>query len=134
MKPAKKRPINPFGGPRSLGLSSIVHSAGVRVSATSAENSVDTATVSANCLYSCPVTPGTNAIGMNTADSTSAIATTGPDTSSIALRVASLGGSFSCSMMCSTASTTTIASSTTMPIASTMPNSDSVLIEKPRNW
>src|SRR5687768_17183398 len=36
-------------------------------------------------------------------------------------------------MLCSTASTTTIASSTTIPIASTMPNSDSVLMLKPSN-
>ena len=60
----------------------------------------------------------------------SAIATTGPETSSIALSVASLG-SMPCSMWCITASTTTMASSTTMPIASTRPSSDSTLIEKP---
>jgi hypothetical protein len=57
--------------------------------------------------------------------------TTGPETSDIALRVASRGDIPS-SMWCSTASTTTIASSTTSPIASTRPKSDSVLIEKPR--
>ena len=56
--------------------------------------------------------------------------TTGPETSSIALSVASRGAMPS-SMWCSTASTTTIASSTTRPMASTRPNSDSVLIEKP---
>ena len=54
----------------------------------------------------------------------------GPDTSSIALRVASIGGRPS-SMCRSTFSTTTMASSTTMPMASTSPNSDSVLSEKP---
>ena len=58
------------------------------------------------------------------------MATTGPDTSSIALIVASFG-SIPCSMWCITASTTTIASSTTMPMASTRPSSDSTLIEKP---
>ena len=68
--------------------------------------------------------------GTNTAARMSAIATTGPDTSSIALSVAALG-SMPCSMWCITASTTTIASSTTMPIASTSPSSDSTLIEKP---
>ena len=58
------------------------------------------------------------------------MATTGPDTSSIALKVASFGV-IPCSMWCMTASTTTIASSTTMPIASTRPSSESTLIEKP---
>ena len=55
----------------------------------------------------------------------------GADTSSIALRVASIGDSPS-SMCRSTFSTTTIASSTTMPIARTRPKSDSVLSEKPK--
>src|SRR6266542_3084882 len=74
--------------------------------------------------------PPTNATGKKTDERTSAIATTGPETSSIALSVASRGDS-PCSMCCSTASTTTIASSTTRPIASTRPKSESVLIEKP---
>ena len=74
--------------------------------------------------------PPTNAAGKNTAARTSAIATTGPETSSMALRVASRGES-PCSMCCSTASTTTIASSTTSPMARTRPNNDRVLIEKP---
>ena len=46
---------------------------------------------------------------------------TGPETSSIALTVASFGD-MPCSMWCSTASTTTIASSTTSPIARIRPN------------
>ena len=71
-----------------------------------------------------------NAVGMNTADSTRAMATTGPLTSFIALRVASRGDSPS-SRCRSTFSTTTIASSTTMPIASTRPNSERLLSEKP---
>ena len=74
--------------------------------------------------------PLMNAAGTNTAHSTSAIAMTGPDTSSIALRVASSGDS-PCSMCRSTFSTTTIASSTTMPIASTRPNSVRLFSEKP---
>src|SRR6478736_2854144 len=74
-----------------------------------------------------------NPIGTNTAHSTSAMAMMGPLTSSIALRVASLGDRPS-SMLCSTFSTTTIASSTTIPIASTKPNNDSALIEKPSNF
>ena len=59
-----------------------------------------------------------------------AMATTGPDTSSIAFNAASRGES-PASMCCSTASTTTMASSTTRPMASTRPKSDSVLIENP---
>ena len=65
---------------------------------------------------------------MNTAQRTSAIATIGPETSCIALTVASCALMPS-SMWRSAFSTTTIASSTTMPIASTRPNSVSVLIE-----
>ena len=61
---------------------------------------------------------------MNTAISTTAIATTGAWICFIALRVASGALRPSSSMMRSTFSITTIASSTTMPIASTMPNSD----------
>ena len=68
--------------------------------------------------------------GTNTAARMTAMAMTGPETSSIALSVAAFG-SIPCSMWCMTASTTTIASSTTMPIASTRPSSDSTLIEKP---
>ena len=68
---------------------------------------------------------------MNTDARINAMLTTGPDTSCIALSVASRGA-IPASMWCSTASTTTMASSTTRPIASTRPNSDSVLIEKPR--
>ena len=68
---------------------------------------------------------------MNTAHSTSTMATTGPLTSSIACLAASLGERPNSAMLRSTFSTTTIASSTTMPIASTMPNRVSMLIEKP---
>ena len=68
--------------------------------------------------------------GTNTALRIRPIAMTGPDTSSIALIVASFGA-IPCSMWCITASTTTIASSTTMPMASTRPSSESTLIEKP---
>ena len=70
------------------------------------------------------------AVGTKTAVRMSAVAMTGPVTSSIAFSAASRGDIPS-SMWCSTASTTTIASSTTMPIASTRPNSERVLIEKP---
>ena len=67
---------------------------------------------------------------MNTAARMTAIATTGPDTSSMALKVASRGDMPS-SMWCSTASTTTIASSTTSPMASTSPNSERVFTVNP---
>src|SRR3954466_14331431 len=71
-----------------------------------------------------------NAVGMNTAHNTSAIAMIGPVTSVIARRVASCGSNPS-AIFRSTFSTTTIASSTTMPIASTNPNNESALIENP---
>ena len=54
----------------------------------------------------------------------------GPETSCIALTLASCGLR-PAAMLRSTFSTTTMASSTTMPMASTSPNSVSVLIEKP---
>ena len=73
-----------------------------------------------------------NAVGTNTAHSTSAMAITGPVTSSIALRLASRGAK-PVAIRRSTFSTTTIASSTTMPIASTSPNSDRLFSEKPNN-
>ena len=76
--------------------------------------------------------PPMNPTGTNTALRISAMAMTGPETSSIALIVASFG-SIPCSMWCITASTTTIASSTTMPIARTRPSSERTLIEKPRS-
>src|SRR5438094_10606038 len=69
---------------------------------------------------------------MKTAESTSAMPMTGPETSGIACSVASRGDIPS-SMCRSTASTTTIASSTTKPMASTRPKSESVLIENPNN-
>src|SRR5688500_14477397 len=74
--------------------------------------------------------PAMNAVGTNTAQSTSEIAITGPVTSSIALRAASRGDSPS-AIQRSTFSTTTIASSTTIPIASTSPNSDRLFRENP---
>ena len=110
------------------------HNAGVSVKATSAEISTDTAIVTENCLYITPVMPPRNAIGRNTADSTSATATTGPDTSCIALIAASFGDSPSSSIRRSTFSSTIIASSTTIPIAKISPNSVKRLIEKPSRY
>ena len=67
---------------------------------------------------------------MNTAQSTMAMATTAPLTSSIALRVASTGDN-PFSIQRSTFSTTTMASSTTMPMASTRPKRERLLSENP---
>ena len=72
-----------------------------------------------------------NAIGTNTAHSTSAIAMIGPAHFLHRLVRRLARRQAAAAMLRSTFSTTTIASSTTMPIASTRPNSDSVLIEKP---
>src|SRR5260370_745597 len=74
--------------------------------------------------------PGIKAVGTNTAESTSAIPTTGPESSSIAFKAAFFGVRPS-SMWRSTPSTTTMASSTTRPIASTRPKRESVLMDKP---
>ena len=74
------------------GCSSRAASAGLRVSELKAEKTVETAMVTANCRKNWPVIPPMKAQGTNTAHSTSATATTGPVTSSIALRVASRGG------------------------------------------
>ena len=80
-----------------------------------------------------PVEPGKNAIGTNTATSTSVMPMIAEVICVIAFTVASYGDRPSSVMMRSTFSTTTIASSTRMPIASTMPNSVSTLIEKPNS-
>ncbi len=113
------------------GRSSRAANAGLSVRALNAERITEMAMVTANCWYSRPVMPGTNAVGTKTAESTSAMPISGPEISSIAFSVASLGAMPS-SMWRSTASTTTIASSTTKPMASTSPNKESVLIEKPK--
>ncbi|MGY4447988.1 hypothetical protein ACVWZR_002648 [Bradyrhizobium sp. i1.3.1] len=76
-----------------------------------------------------PTEPGKNAIGTNTAISTSVMPMMAPDICAIAFRVASFGGRPSSDMMRSTFSTTTMASSTRMPTASTMPNIESMLME-----
>lgn len=69
--------------------------------------------------------------GMNTAASTTVMATTAPVIWVIAFCVAAFGSRCSSLMMRSTFSITTIASSTTMPIASTIANSVSWLMVKP---
>jgi hypothetical protein len=72
-----------------LGRSRRAARAGLRESALKAEMSTETAMVTANCWYIRPVMPGMNAVGMKTADRMRAMATTGPDTCSIALMAAS---------------------------------------------
>ena len=114
-------------------------SCGVRISEASAGDSVSeqkqeiavaTAMVTANCWKNCPEMPPRKAVGTNTAQSTSAIETSAPPTSSMVLSAASrrLVPSWRCR---STFSTTTMASSTTMPTARTRPNSVKLLIENP---
>ena len=105
-------------------------SAGLSVSELNAEITVETAIVRANWRKNWPVMPLMKAQGTNTAQSTRPTAITGPVTSSIALKAASLGESPSASQR-STFSTTTMASSTTMPMASTSPNSERLLRLKP---
>ena len=73
------------------GFNSFAHRAGVRDRATRADRAMDTEMVRANCLYSWPVDPLMNEIGTNTAASTQAMATTGPETSFMARYVASRG-------------------------------------------
>ena len=111
-------------------LSRMAASAGLRVSELKAEMTVETAMVRANWRKNWPMMPVMNAHGTNTAASTSPIAITGPETCSMALRLA-WRGDIPFSMWCSTASTTTMASSTTMPIASTSPNNVRLLRLKP---
>ena len=78
-----------------------------------------------------PTEPPETATGTKTAESTIATPISAPVIWPIALRVASLGPSFSSVMTRSTFSTTTMASSTRRPIASTRPNIESVLMLKP---
>ena len=102
--------------------------AGLSVSDTRREMTVDVAIVTANCRKNWPEMPVTKAAGMNTAVKTRAMAISAPPTSSTVRRAASFGDMPSRRLR-STFSTTTIASSTTMPMASTNPNSVRVLIE-----
>ena len=58
--------------------------AGVRVRALKVEIITEKAMVRANCLYNCPVVPGKNATGINTANNTKEVAITAPVNSRIA--------------------------------------------------
>src|SRR3984893_11131251 len=110
----------------------MAESAGVRVSALTAEIATENAMVRANCRNKIPVVPGNSATGTNTATSTSDVATTAPATSVMATDAALCGSVMPSAMCRSTFSMTTIASSTTKPVASVMPNSVNVLIENPK--
>src|ERR1700744_2198107 len=85
---------NPFNNPPrpSFGFNNNADSAGLSVSALNADKITEIAIVTANCWYNRPVIPGINAGGTNTADNTSALPTTGPEMSSIALRAAACVG------------------------------------------
>ena len=103
-------------------------SIGVSVSAISAENATDAASVKPNSRNSRPRSPGRNEIGTNTEISVSVVAMTAKPISRVPRdrgderRLAEL-------VRRCTFSSTTIASSTTRPIASTRPSSVSTLIE-----
>ena len=97
-------------------------------------NTVATAIVKANCLYSSPVIPPIKAVGINTANNTNTTPITGLVISSMAFSTASLRLYFPVSISRVEFSTTTIASSTTIAIAKTRPKRVSVLIENPINF
>src|ERR1019366_1211344 len=105
-------------------------SAGESVSEQKQEIAVATAMVMANCWKNCPEIPPRNAVGTNTAHSTSAMETSAPPTSSM-VRSAASRRLMPSRRWRSTFSTTTMASSTTMPTASTRPNRVRLLIAKP---
>lgn len=63
--------------------------AGDSVSEQKQEIAVATAMVTANCWKNCPEMPPRNAVGTNTAHSTSAIETSAPPTSSMVFNAAS---------------------------------------------
>ncbi len=67
----------------SCGLNSSAHSAGLKVSDTISEITVAVAMVTANWRKNWPRMPERNTEGMNTADSTSAMAISAPPTSSM---------------------------------------------------
>src|SRR5208282_2644050 len=113
-------------------LSSTEQSAGLKVSALSAEISIEIETATANWRNNCPLMPGVKATGTNTDNKTKVMARIGPVISDIAfLQASGIESSGSSSITRSMFSTTTMASSTTMPMASTSANSETVLAEYP---
>src|SRR6516164_10263469 len=117
----------------SCGCRSSEQSAGLNVSETKQEITVEAAIVTANWRKNWPEMPERKADGTNTAHSTSAMETSAPPTSSI-VRWAASFGVMPTAMLRSTFSTTTIASSTTMPTASTSPNNDRLFSDIPNAY
>src|SRR6202453_1509782 len=85
-KPRLNRWKNRARGPlfSVFGFSRSAHSAGLSESALNAENRTEMAMVTANCWYNLPVIPEMNTVGTKTAVRITAMAMTGPDTSSMA--------------------------------------------------
>ena len=77
--------------PGSCALNSTAQSAGLKVSDTKQEISVEAAIVTANWRKNCPVMPDRNADGTNTAHSVSAIEISAPPTSRMVTWAASAG-------------------------------------------
>ena len=125
----------PSPKPRALwagrcALKSTAQRAGLSVSETKQEITVEAAIVTANWRKNCPVMPERKADGTNTAQSVSAMEISAPPTSSMVVWAA-FAGVIPSRILRSTFSTTTIASSTTMPTASTSPNSDRLFSDMP---
>jgi len=100
--------------------SSRAQSAGESVRALKAEMTTETAIVTENCWNSRPVMPPVNDTGMNTASSTTVVATIGEATLRMASSAASRGFMPRSILTCA-ASTTTMASSTTRPLGASTP-------------
>src|SRR5260370_5141911 len=116
----------------SWSLNSTAHRAGLRVSETKHEMTVDAAIVTANCRKKSPDIPERKADGTKTAHNVSAIEINAPPTSSIVLLAAS-DADIPELILLSTLSTTTSASSTTMPTAITNPINERLLSCIPRS-
>src|ERR1700722_19068713 len=128
----RKRPTSPCDEAPcgSWSLKSTAHIAGLRVSETKHEMTVDAAIVTANCRKKSPEIPERKADGTKTAHNVSAIEISAPPTSSIVLCAAS-DADMPERMLRSTFSTTTIAPSTTMPTARTKPKSERLFSDIP---
>src|SRR5262249_41508709 len=89
---ASRRDVNPLADDLcACGLSRSAHSAGLKVSDTTQEITVEAAIVTANWRKNCPVIPDRKADGTNTAHKVNAIETSAPPTSSIVRCAASFG-------------------------------------------
>src|ERR1700693_4685072 len=121
---ARTNRLGPRGSAWPLcGLRRTAARAGLKVSETKQEITVEAAMVVANCLKNRPEMPEMKAEGTKTAQRVSAMAMSAVDTSLIVWCAASRGD-MPRTMLRSTFSTTTVASSTTIPTARTRPNSE----------